>query len=105
LADVRDIGLMKLVAISGRGSRRDFVDLYTILRRGLTLQDCFADLPRKYPSGRANAYHILKSLTYFDDAQREPPLEMLVPFKWDECKAFLVRESHAIVLPPAWGQD
>jgi len=105
LADVRDIALMKLVAISGRGSRKDFVDLYMILRRGLSLQDCFAALPRKYPAGRANAYHILKSLTYFDDAQREPPLEMLVPFNWDECKAFLVRESHAIVLPPAWGQD
>ena len=34
LADIRDIALMKLIAISGRGSRKDFVDLYTILRSG-----------------------------------------------------------------------
>lgn len=99
LADVRDIALMKLIAISGRGSRKDFVDLYSILRGGMTLQDCFDELPEKYASGRANSYHILKSLTYFRDAEKEPQPRMLVPFDWDECKAYFVREAHAIVLP------
>ncbi len=99
LADIRDIALMKLIAISGRGSRKDFVDLYTILRGGELLQDFFRLLPDKYGPGRANVYHILKSLTYFEDAEREPPPVMLEPFDWEECKAFFVREAHAIVLP------
>lgn len=99
LADVRDIALMKLIAISGRGSRKDFVDLYSMLRGGLSLVECFDALPRKYAPGRANSYHILKSLTYFEDAEREPMPRMLEPFDWKECKAYFLREAHAIVLP------
>ena len=98
LAATHDIALMKLVAISGRGSRKDFVDLYTILRGGWSLQEYFDALPGKYAEGRANSYHILKSLTYFADAEREPMPRMLEPFDWGECKRFFVREAHAIVL-------
>lgn len=99
VADLRDIALMKLAAISSRGSRKDFVDLYTILRGGLELEQCFAWLPEKYGEGRVNSYHVLKSLTWFEDAEREPLPRMLEPFNWDECKAFFTREAHAIVLP------
>jgi hypothetical protein len=99
IADPRDIALMKLKDISGRGSRKDFVDLYTILRGGLSLETCFGWLPQRYGKGRVNTYHVLKSLTYFEDAQREPMPRMLEPFDWSVCKSFFVREAHAIVLP------
>jgi hypothetical protein len=98
LADLRDIALMKLLAISSRGSRKDFVDLHTILRSGPALQDYFKLLPRKYGAGRVNAYHILRSLTYFEDAEREPLPRMLEPFNWKECKDFFVREARAVAL-------
>ena len=98
IADMRDIALMKLVAISGRGSRKDFIDLQMILRDGPTLKDYFSLLPLKYDPSRLNTYHILKSLTYFEDAEQEPMPRMLDPFDWKECKAFFVREDHAIVL-------
>ncbi len=99
VADVGDIALMKLAAISGRGSRKDFADLYVILQNRPTLEDYFDLLARKYDAGRFNAYHILKSLTYFDDAETEPMPRMLMPFDWEECKAFFVRSARAIVLP------
>lgn len=99
IADLRDIALMKLAASSGRGSRKDFADLYAILQDGPSLSDYFELLPRKYDSRRLNAYHILKSLTYFDDAEKEPMPRMLAPFDWSECKRFFVREARAIVLP------
>jgi hypothetical protein len=99
IADLRDIALMKLAAISGRGSRKDFVDLYTILRNPPSLEEYFELLPRKYDASRLNTYHILKSLTYFEDAEKEPTTQMLVPFDWEECKAFFVREARGIVLP------
>jgi hypothetical protein len=99
IADPRDIALMKLAAVSGRGSRKDFVDLYTILRGGLSLEQCLDWLPKRYGEGRVNAYHVLKSLTYFEDAEREPMPRMLEPFDWSECTRFFVREAHAIVLP------
>jgi len=99
VADVRDIALMKLAAISGRGSRKDFADLYMVLRNPPSLEAYFELLPRKYDPRRLNTYHILKSLTYFDDAEGEPMPRMLSPFDWAECKAFFVREARAIVLP------
>lgn len=99
VADLRDIALMKLAAISSRGSRKDFVDLYTILRDGPSLRDYFDLLPRKYGEQRVNSYHILKSLAYFSDAEAEPMPVMLEPFNWKECKAFFVREAHSIILP------
>lgn len=99
VADVRDIALMKLAAVSGRGSRKDFADLYMILQNPPSLEAYFDLLPRKYDPGRLNTYHILKSLTYFDDAEGEPMPRMLLPFDWTECKAFFVREARAMVLP------
>lgn len=99
VADIQDIALMKLIAISGRGSRKDFIDLYLILRRGYNLQDLFKLLPKKYEEGRANSYHILKSLAYFEDAEKEPMPKMLVPFDWKECKNHFTRLGHAIALP------
>lgn len=98
LADVRDIALMKLAAISGRGSRKDFIDLYVLLRDKPPLKDYFALLPRKYTPDRVNTYHILKNLTYFEDAEKEPMPRMFEPFDWGECKAFFIREAHALVL-------
>ncbi len=99
IAAIGDIALMKLIAISGLGSRKDFADLYIILQDVPTLETYFEMLPRKYGESRVNTYHILKSLTYFDDAESEPMPRMLVPFDWKECKAFFVREARAIVLP------
>ena len=99
VADIRDIALMKLVAISGRGSRKDFIDLYSILRSGPTLQEYLDMLPKKYSANRINVYHIVKSLTYFDDAEAEPMPRMLEPFDWEECKRFFIRQAHSIVVP------
>jgi len=100
VADARDIALMKLVAIMNRGSRKDFVDLYTILRDGPTLREYLELLPRRYGTGRINAYQVLMSLAFFEDAEQEPMPAMLEPFDWKECRSFFVREARSIVLPP-----
>lgn len=99
IADIRDIALMKLLAITNRGSRKDFVDLYLILQGSLTLRDFLTMLPERYDPSTLNTYTVLKSLTYFEDAETEPLPRMLVPFRWEECRAFFLREAHAIVLP------
>lgn len=99
LAHIQEIALMKLVAISGRGSRKDFIDLQVILRHGYNLQELLNMIPKKYGKERGNMYHILKSLTYFDDAENEPMPKMLEPFDWKECRNSFVRLAHALVLP------
>lgn len=98
VADMRDIALMKLAAVSGRGGRKDFVDLFLMLQQPPSLADYFEMLPRKYEPRRFSPYHILRSLAWFEDAEREPMPCMRVPFNWDECKAFFIREARSIVL-------
>jgi len=62
VADPKDIGSMKISAIAGRGTRRDFVDLYMVARQeGLkALLDLFQ---RKFAEANYNRVHVLKSLT------------------------------------------
>ena len=83
LADVTDIAAMKINAITNRGTRKDFIDLYFLLQ-----QFHFADLmqfyQRKYPD--ANPALALRSMVYFVDAEVQPLPKMLVPFDWEECK-------------------
>lgn len=83
LAGSDDIATMKLQAITGRGSRKDFVDLAFLLER-YRLAEMLGLYRQKYPDG--SEYLVLRSLTYFDDAEEEPMPRMLVELGWEEVK-------------------
>jgi hypothetical protein len=90
VASLEDIGCMKIEAIASRGRKRDFVDLFFILIQTATSLKTFLDLfRRKYGRDRINLFHVLKSLTYFVDAEADPDPIMLVPFSWAELKTFV----------------
>lgn len=88
LVQQKDILAMKLVAVSQRGTRKDFVDLYFLCRAGMTLMEGLKLLQAKYPKVKFDCYHILNSLQYFEDAEQQDMPTMLVPFDWEECKAY-----------------
>jgi hypothetical protein len=92
LADPRDIAVMKLVAIGGRGSRRDFVDLYFYLIGGGDLEGLFALLRRRFSEVDHNEYHLLKSLVYFADAESEPMPRMIRRVDWNTIKRTMAEE-------------
>ncbi len=92
VADPRDIAVMKLVAIGGRGSRKDFLDLFFYLRSGGALAGALSLLEQRYHRVDFNTYHILKSLVYFEDAEEEPMPRMIKTVEWDEVKALLISE-------------
>jgi len=85
LADERDIAAMKLSAISSRGSKKDFIDLYFILEK-YTLAELIEIFEKKYKNIKYNKLHILKSLAYFDDAEDEPMPKMLKLVNWEVVK-------------------
>lgn len=68
LASIEDIGCMKLSAITGRATSKDYIDLYFILKR-LPLSDLLEHARVKYPELERNL--ILKSLVYFEDITLE----------------------------------
>ncbi|MDP3792951.1 MAG: nucleotidyl transferase AbiEii/AbiGii toxin family protein [bacterium] len=85
LADERDIGAMKVQAISGRGSKKDFVDLFVLLKK-YSLQELFGFFNKKYEKFNYNQLHILKSLSYFYDADTNPEPVYVHPISWTEVK-------------------
>jgi hypothetical protein len=93
VAGIRDIASMKLSAIMGRGSRRDFVDLYAVCQRDHSLEEVYGWFQQKYRGISYDPYHLAKSLVYFLDAEEERMPVMLWPCRWDEVREFFVRES------------
>lgn len=88
LASIIDIACMKLSAISSRGAKKDFVDMYFILKR-ISLNELLIRFSAKFARIQYNDVHIMKSLTYFVDADADPDPDMLHPISWQEVKSSL----------------
>lgn len=86
LADPRDIAVMKVLAIGGRGSRKDFIDLFFHLTGGTTLESVLSLVRQRFADVDHNEYHLLKSLVFFEDAEAEPMPRMIRDVDWDEVK-------------------
>jgi hypothetical protein len=56
------------------------------------LRDGLKKFRRKYGATNYSPYHLLKSLVYFTDAEREPMPKMLRPISWPEVKKFFETE-------------
>ncbi len=68
LASIEDVAAMKMVAVSMRGKRRDFIDVYYLLQK-FSLEEIIKFTIEKYPSYQPMV--ILKGLIYFKDAEKE----------------------------------
>lgn len=91
LADLRDIGCMKLDAIGSRGTKRDFIDLYFICKK-YSLDELFSWLKKKYQEVELSLVHIARSLVYFKDADDQEMPKMLKPVDWEEVKGYFINE-------------
>lgn len=89
LASPRDIAAMKINAIEGRGTRKDFVDMFYLLKH-FSLSDILSFYMAKYPEH--SEYRALLSLTYFEDAETAPMPTMLTDTRWDEIKETICKE-------------
>lgn len=92
ILDADDIAVMKIVAISQRGRKRDFVDLYWYSMQRGSLAETFLKLEDQYPSASHNYQHLLKSLTYFDDAENDPMPRLFFKATWKQIKVFFETE-------------
>ncbi len=94
VANIKDIAPMKIAAIADRGTRRDFVDLYFILEieKIIPLQEALELYDKKFKVLKQSRVHILKSLRYFEDAEKGPMPNMLKDAKWDNIKKFFSNE-------------
>ena len=93
LVSKKDIAAMKLNAIAGRGSKKDFFDAFQLLNE-FTLTEMLTFYSQKYPNG--SEFMVLKSLLYFDDAEIEPDPIMLIPATWSQVKERILLEVKGI---------
>jgi predicted nucleotidyltransferase component of viral defense system len=90
IAGLKDIAAMKLEAVAARGSRKDFVDMFFLLKL-FSLKEIFSFHESKYGPGLNNRYHLLKSLVWFEDAEEEALPVMTGQVKWADIKKSIVK--------------
>ncbi|MBR5839226.1 MAG: nucleotidyl transferase AbiEii/AbiGii toxin family protein [Victivallales bacterium] len=93
LAAKEDIAAMKIAAVVGRGTKKDFIDLAFLLDY-YPLKDILSMYMEKYPE--ASMFVAMKSLTYFRDAETDAMPDMLVPVSWKACKDKLISAVNSI---------
>ncbi len=96
IADPRDIACMKVSAIASRGTKRDFLDLYVCAKR-YGFKEILRMFETKYARTQYSKPHILKSLTFFADAEKDPMPHMLEEISWDKVKQFFLYEAPRMI--------
>ena len=87
-----DIAVMKIIAISQRGRKRDFFDLYWCAKNIEPLENSIKRLKTQYPSVAHDYHHILKSLVYFADAESDPDPEIFFEARWKDIKDYFKKD-------------
>jgi hypothetical protein len=90
-----DLAAMKLAAICGRAVRKDYIDLHALLTKARM------PLPKMLAAYRAkfsirNVASVVRALSYFVDAEREPMPIMLVNTTWEEIKKTITRAAQSL---------
>lgn len=95
LASLEDIAAMKIEAIIGRGTKRDFVDIYYLIKK-FGIKKVLDFTEEKYKE-LFNQYIVLRSLIYFVDAEKKGRGRIRINFfddrtDWKPIKKYLVEE-------------
>ena len=90
MASILDIAVMKIVAIGGRGAKKDFFDLYNIINKcRISIKELAEGLIEKCGS-KTNYVNIIMGLSYFEDAEQEILPKTFVEYNWEEIKEFFI---------------
>lgn len=91
IADWRDIITEKLRTVADRGQRKDFYDLYFGVQK-LGIDNIVESAYKKFGKN-INYFHLLKGLTYFKDAEKNPePMVMDKKVSWSDVRQFFVNQ-------------
>ncbi|MBI3606135.1 MAG: nucleotidyl transferase AbiEii/AbiGii toxin family protein [Nitrospirae bacterium] len=99
VAGVIDIASMKIIAVSQRGAKRDFFDLYFILQ-DIPFWKISENMVNRFGHNRINPVHIGKSLVFFNDADADPDPRLLCKNQpaWEKVKKLFIKNVQQMVL-------
>jgi hypothetical protein len=84
LASLEDLAAMKLLAVSQRGTKKDFLDVYALGAHGLSIPEMLNLFRQKFSV--EDVGRVTYSLCYFDDADADPMPTMLTSDTWPQAK-------------------
>lgn len=97
IASLSDLAAMKIGAISSRGTKRDFIDLYFLSQKSFPLEKMLRFYDKKYGNLKDLGLHIIKSLQYFKDAEDDQMPQMLMVCDWAKVKRFFLKEAPRVL--------
>ncbi len=89
IASIQQIGYMKLLAVMNRGSKKDFIDLYIIEQNGIKIIDLIKSISERYEN-ITDVGHLIKSLEYFADADKDVNPKMFINVEWNKIKKYFI---------------
>lgn len=89
LASPKDIAAMKVNAVMGRGTKKDFIDVYFLLKH-YSFDELIQFYLQKYTDG--SEYRALLSMSYFADADAQPMPYMFHDVDWEMVKSEIKRQ-------------
>ncbi len=93
MASLKDLAAFKANAVSNRGAKKDFWDLYALLDC-FSMPEIFEACKQKYAG--ESLWNLEKSLVYFEDADLEPDPIDRTGLHWDGIKEKLIREVYSL---------
>jgi len=98
MLEIRDIAPMKLKAVTQRGSKKDFYDIYYLLET-LSLAEMLDLFSQKFKQNEV--FHVIKSLSYFADAENYPdPLVFDKTVSWSKVKSTVRKAVKSLTTDP-----
>jgi len=99
IAGIIDIAAMKIMAVTQRGAKRDFIDLYFILK-DIPFRKIAENLVQRYGVNRINPVNVGKAIVYFSDADIDPGPQYCGKGKpdWNTIKKFFVKNVRQMVI-------
>ena len=80
LYSIEDVCAMKMHTICGRGKKKDFFDIYSLLQI-FSWEEMLGWFQEKY--GDTQFYYLWRSIKYFEDAEEDPDIIGFSPYNAD----------------------
>ena len=96
IASCQDIAAMKILAISQRGKRRDYIDIYYLIQK-IGLSTILSLTEQKFKE--FDIYHGLRGLLYFIDADKDQEIKRVEVFdkiSWPQVKKYISNQVKSL---------
>lgn len=100
MADPVDIGLMKLLALQGRSTKKDIIDLFFLDKKVIPLEELVDIFNNFYPKEKLNSYESIKTILTPNALENQPDpvvLDKILYKSWDNCFNYVASKLMSIV--------